>query len=247
MAHITGVSIVCPAGGRTIQADTAQSLYDLGQLLASEGIPNRFKWITCADIVDIRNLFVTLWYYLQPEASHLLMVDADMHFSERMVWDMLNFDKPLTGAFYSRREFPVSVVGKTLNDTDTIDNVEKGHLKVEGVGAGVFLIKRSLMDTMIKKMPEIIDTSNFHPVASSVQAYGLPHLLRPFDLVKFENGGRLSEDLSFCHRWRECGGEVWANVMHPIGHVGPFEWKIRYEEFLIEEKQRQADAKAEAA
>lgn len=240
--HCTGVSIVVPAGQRTMLADTAQSLYDLGQLLASESIPSRMKWLSCADVVDIRNLFVTMWFYLQKEASHLLMVDADMHFSPYLVWDMLNFGKPLTGAFYSRREFPPSVVGKAFNDTDTIDDVVNGHLKVEGVGGGVMLIKRSMIAEMIEKMPDIIDTSDYHPVAHLVKQYGLPHLLRPFDLVRFPDGGRLSEDLSICHRWRECGGEVWANVHHPVGHIGPHEWAIRYEEYLEGKKKIEAEA-----
>lgn len=226
-----------------MHADTAQSLYDLGQLLSGENVPSRLKWIACADIVDLRNLFITMWYYKQPQASHLLMVDSDMRFSPFMVWDMLQFGKPVTGCFYARREFPVSVVGKAINDTDTIDNVVNGHLKVQGVGAGVLLIKRTAIDEMIAKMPDIIDGSDNHPVASSLKSYDLPHLLRPFDQVRFDNGGRLSEDLSFCHRWRECGGEVWANVHHYVGHIGPFEWLIRYEEYLTEKKQAdQAEA-----
>jgi hypothetical protein len=42
--------------------------------------------------------------------------------------------------------------------------------------------------------------------------------------------------MSFCHRWRQSGGEVWANVRHPVGHIGPHEWLIRYEDYLIEKK-----------
>jgi hypothetical protein len=233
MAHVTGVSIMVPAGLRMMLADTAQSLYDVGQLLSGQEIPSRFKWISCAEIVNLRNLFITLWYYKQPQASHLLMVDADMHFSPHMVWDMLQFGKPITGCFYARREFPVSVVGKALNDTDTDQDVVDGHLKVDGVGGGVLLIKRTAITEMIEKMPDIVDTTNAHSVAGALASYELPHLLRPFDVVKVPEGGQLSEDLSFCWRWRQCGGEVWANVRHPIGHVGPHEWVIRYEEHLI--------------
>jgi hypothetical protein len=246
MTHVTGVSIMVPAGHRMMLADTAQSLFDLGQLLSAEGVPNRLKWITCAEIANIRNLFVTMWYYKQPQASHLLMVDADMHFSPYMVWDMIQFGRPLVGAFYARREFPVSVVGKALNDTDTEKDVVDGHLKVDGVGGGVLLVKRSVIDKMIAEMPEIVDASTFHSVAGAVQSYELPHLLRPFNPVKLDNGGELSEDLSFCWRWRQCGGEVWANVRHPIGHVGPFEWTIRYEDYLIERGKAPAEPVAES-
>ena len=67
----------------------------------------------------------------QPEVSFDqlvdLMVDADMHFSPYMIWDMICFDQDVTGALYSRREFPVSAVGKTFNDTDTIDQPALAH------------------------------------------------------------------------------------------------------------------------
>lgn len=249
MAHVTGVSIMVPAGQRSMLADTAQSLYDLGQLLASEGIPSRVKWMACADIEDLRNLFVTQWYYKQPQASHLLMVDADMRFSPFMVWDMLQFGKPVTGCIYSRREIPATPVGKCINDTDTVDDTVSGHLKVLGVGAGVLLIKRTAIETMIEKMPEIIDTSDKHQMAGMCKVYDLPHLLRPFDKAKGPDGWSMSEDLSFCWRWRECGGEVWANVHHPVGHIGPYEWLIRYEDYLIEKKEAQEapEPDAEAA
>jgi hypothetical protein len=236
MAHVTGVSIMIPTGTRSVVADTAVSIYDLGQLLAAEGIPSRPKWMGCSDIVDLRNLFLTLWYYKQPQSSHLLMIDSDMRFSPFMVWDMLQFGKPVTGCFYAKREYPIAVVGKALNDTDTVDDVVDGHLRVSGVGAGVLLIKRTAIQEMIDKLPEIIVTTNNHALAGQVEIYELPHLLAPFKKVQLADGGELSEDISFCHRWRQCGGEVWANVRHPVGHIGPHEWLIRYEDYLIKRK-----------
>jgi hypothetical protein len=171
-----------------------------------------------------------------------------MHFSPFMVWDMLNFDKPLTGALYSRRQFPISVVGKVFHDNDTTENMVKGHLLVEAVGAGVLIIKRDLVKEMLDKMPEIVDKSGAHVLAPLLETYDLPCLLRPFNEVITEDGTQLSEDLSFCHRWRKCGGEVWANVKHPIGHVGPFEWAVTYEQYLADKlKEKQEAAKAAAA
>jgi hypothetical protein len=240
--HCTGISIMCPAGERQIYADTVQSLMDASVLLSAQGIKHRFKWITCSDIVDLRNLMITLWYYKQKEASHILMVDKDMHFSPYLIWDMLNFDKHVTGAFYSRREFPASVVGKVLHDNDTIDDMDHGHLKVAGVGGGVVLIKRSAIKTMIEKMPDIVDKSMKHTMAAQLKSYGLDYLLTPFNRMANPEGGILSEDLSLCQRWRDCGGNVWANVKHPVGHIGPFEWAMQYEEFLTEQKAKQEKA-----
>jgi len=244
MPHVTGISIAVPAYNRNMTADTAQSLFWAGQLLMTEGIPVNFKCMGCANIEDLRNLLLTKWYYQTPELSHLLMVDADMHFSPNMIWDMVCFDKPVTGCLYAKRQDPISVVGKCFNDTDTIENTERGHLKVEGVGGGVLLIKRTVIDKMIQKFPDLIDKATMSPVAGMVKQFGLPHLLRPFKEQEFPDGGRLSEDLSFCWRWGQCGGEIWANVKHPVGHIGPFEWTIRYEEYLEGKKAEQDAATA---
>jgi hypothetical protein len=227
-----GVLIWMPTT-RQVVPHTVQSLYDTGQLLASQGVPSRMRWLGMSDLVGLRNLMVSLWYDTHPEASHLLFVDDDMHFSANLVWDMLQFDKPLVGAFYSKREASGVVVGQVLNDTDTIDNVEKGFLKVKGVGAGVLLIKRQVIDKMISRIPDFVDTTGISGAITwaALKRFGGTRLLRPFDLLP-----GLSEDLSFCKRWRDLGGEVWANVHHPIGHVGPHDFVIRYSEYLEKKK-----------
>ncbi len=53
---------------------------------------------------------------------------------------------------------------------------------------------------------------------------------------------KLSEDLAFCERWRLCGGEVWANVNHLIGHIGPYNYAIRYADYLENKAQEKKDA-----
>ena len=41
--------------------------------------------------------------------------------------------------------------------------------------------------------------------------------------------GIVSEDLSFCIRWRtRCEGQVWASIGHRISHVGPYDYGARY-------------------
>jgi hypothetical protein len=54
---------------------------------------------------------------------------------------------------------------------------------------------------------------------------------------------RLSEDFSFCERWRACG-EIWANVNHEISHVGPVDFHMSYGDVL---EAKAAAAKAAAA
>jgi hypothetical protein len=235
----TGILICVPAMGQQMCAATALSLYTTAQFLASKNIHNRMTWYAAADIEDIRNLFVTAWYDGHPEFSHMLFVDADMGFEPELIRDFLRFDKPLMGVLYAKRKMPASIVG-TVPEGHTIDDVVHGFIPATGLGCGVMLIAREVITTMLEKMPELSD-----PIPSSLAEatpdMKLTRIIRAFDKIR-DGNMRLSEDMAFCHRWRECGGEIWANVNHKISHVGPFDFAIRYGGVLAAKAQ-----KAEAA
>lgn len=243
---LTGVLVCCPAYGQNITAHTTETLYCLSQWMTAEKIQNRFSWFSMADIAEARNIFLTNWYFGAKELSHLFFVDSDMHFSPYLLRDMLNFKKPVTSAIYARRQMPARAVGKMLTPDDTVDDVKDGFLKVAGTGCGATLIYRAAIEQMIRKMPEICDTRiEGHVARETLKAANAPYLIRAFEPMMLPTGEKISEDLAFCQRWRDCGGDVWANVNHLIGHVGPFNFAIRYADYL-ETKARDAKM-AEAA
>lgn len=219
------VMVCLPAYGQNNAAQTTETLYKLAQFFTLNQIRNQLSWFSAADIVEVRNLFLTSWYDCHPQFTHLLFIDADMGFEPELIRDMLNFDKPLTGAFYARRQMPPSVVGAALKEDHCFTDLKQGHLPAAYVGAGAMLIKRSMIREMLEKKPELIDA--LPSVLANATDLPLTRLLRVFDCI-LEDNRRLSEDISFCQRWIECGGEIWANVMHKIDHVGPFNFHLRY-------------------
>lgn len=82
---------------------------------------------------------------------------------------------------------------------------------------------------MIEKYPELIDTRlKLHPAGETLRQAGTQRLFRFFEKLDLPDRGVVSEDLSFCIRWRECGGQVWAAIGHRISHVGPHDFGARY-------------------
>lgn len=227
--HVTGVMICVPAFGGMMTANTAQSLFNLCQFLTAHGVPNTMCWISAADIAEVRNIVLTKWYDGHPEFSHLLFIDADMEFPVGLVRDMLDFQGHLMGCIYSRRQLPNTAVGRMLRKDDKLADIEKGFLRVAGVGGGVMLIDRQVVQMMLKTMPEIIDLEiTGHPGNETLDASNSKRLIRAFDPFVDDRGVKLSEDLAFCERWRKSGGIVWANVNYHIGHIGTFNYCIRY-------------------
>jgi hypothetical protein len=105
---------------------------------------------------------VTDWYDNHPEFSHLLFIDSDMGWpcesdygKPNLIRDMIKFDKPLMGCFYAKRKADAEVVGTA--DAHTIDDVQHGFMKATGIGCGVMMIERSVITTMLEKIPHISD------------------------------------------------------------------------------------------
>jgi hypothetical protein len=220
-----GILICVPAMGQMMCARTAETLFSVAQLLTKRGIPNRLSWYSAADIEDVRNLFVSVWYDGHPQFSHMLFVDADMGFDPELIEDMLHFDKPLMGVLYARRSQDVSIVG-TLPEGHGMKDVVKGFMKSNGLGTGVMMISREVIDTLLKAYPEMSDV--VPSVLSNTTPFELKRIIRAFDKVR-EPNVRLSEDMSFCYRYVNAGGEIWANVNYKISHVGPFDYAMRYQ------------------
>lgn len=247
MKRPTGVLICMPAFGQQNFAQTTLSLYNTCQFLTANAIPNQLRWVASSEIAETRNLFTTFWYDGFPECSHMMMCDADMGWPTQLIIDMLNFDKPVAGCFYAKKEWPAKAVGRDLV-TKTVNDVVDGFLPVEGVGGGVLMVQREAIAAMIDKLPDDVDYNIAgHPASKTLGSYGGKRMLRFFDPM-WIGKTRLSEDLAFCHRARECGFDVWANVEHHISHIGPFDYCIRYADFLENKAKEEAEAaKPEAA
>jgi hypothetical protein len=177
-------------------------------------------------------------------ATHLLFVDADISFEPQQVERLLRFDKDFTGALYplksmdwdlipqrcvergeSVQQAALSYVGTFLPE---VERKQEGDFAT-GVyaGGGFQLIRRNALLKMIAAYPE----THFNSVHSlpmsgarrdSVRSSNLFAL---FDcIIDPETGVYLSEDYSFCLRWRKIGGEIWIDGASKLTHTGPYDF-----------------------
>jgi hypothetical protein len=218
-----------------------QSLFRLVRVLDERHWRSTFSSISYADIVDSRSFLLTHWFD-KTDATHLLFLDADMGFEPQLIVDMLEFDRQVVGVVYPKRQIDLERLAKHAGEgrpaRDAIAQahdfivrrnarshiVSKGFIEADGVGAGILLIRRDCVATLLAKMPALSD-----PTArkSSPLAKNLDRLIRAFEPI-FIDSGRLSEDFAFCHRWRQCGGDIWANIAHPVTHAGLQRFVGRY-------------------
>ena len=223
----TDVFIAVPAFGGNIKACTFLFTHALRAHLMSKGIGGGISTLSFPDIAELRSMFTTVWYDTMPQSSHILFIDADMSAPPELVSDMLLFNEPVIGAVYPQRKMPLSWAG---SGTGTPTTERRGDfMKVEGTGFGVTLIRRDAIAKMIEKFPELIDTRlHLHPAGETLRQTGTNRLLRLYEKMDIPDRGLISEDLSFCLRWGQCGGDIWASIGHRMSHVGDYDFNGRY-------------------
>jgi hypothetical protein len=186
-------------------------------------------------VAHARNLFATR-ILLDQSFSHLLFVDADMGFRPELIEKMIDWNKPVVGAFYPYRDLQDeafhnqsrrindpsrarSAAQKFVGEEVVFDEgtgphrIQRGFMKVTAAGTGIMLIQRNVVETMRDRYPEL-----WLPDWKGEHHTGLFQCFTP---VRDKSGCYVGEDISFCRRWVEgCGGEIWSCASEPIVHVG---------------------------
>jgi hypothetical protein len=174
------------------------------------------------DVVRARNRLA--WYVLRemPDATHVLWWDSDIVPLERtgpLVAALLGSGEDVIGVSYVKKSRPMWTHMALNVPTDT--DVARGRQHVLAVGFGFTLTSTRALREVAASVPRYTDMgSDQKEVPGTPDMFDLvraPHPTRP-DVV-----WKLSEDFSFCHRWRELGGNValYLGDDAALAHVGP--------------------------
>lgn len=174
--------------------------------------------------------------FLQTDCTHLLFIDSDIEFPAQAVLDLLIFNKDVACCTYPKKGFNWNkFIYSMQNETSSQENPESRGLdfaynicydennnlikngdfiKVNHAATGFMMIKRSIVETLCSKHPELEIISDDLSQKDKIN-HGL-------FCCMIKNKMYLSEDYSFCDRVNEGGGEVWINVKHNLNHIGKY-------------------------
>lgn len=242
------IMIGMPSHRGTVATPTLVALLHLQQALMKIGISSHFMNVDYAEVSHSRNVIANV-VHREPLFTHLLFIDDDMSFEPKLIIDLIRFEKPIVGAICPKRSIDLEKFFEAASSGGSFEQaqaeaatfvakfrtgpnelqfeVHDGWVPLAGIGMGITLIQRVTLDELVR-LGAVTDRWNggttMPPDPTQAPRYGF------FDAVYDESSNSLlSEDLSFCHRWRiQCGGEVWGNANYEIGHIGPMTFKGRY-------------------
>lgn len=134
---------------------------------------------------------------LKANADYVLFVDSDMTFPADALARLMNRNRAIVGATYTRKRPPYTVLGRALPDAGPLP--PHGVVAVAGLPTGFLLVKTSVFRQM--KRPWFVESYDYE---------GNPD--NPF----------IGEDYGFCEKARALGISLWLDIdlSQHVGHIG---------------------------
>lgn len=227
--------IAMPCFGGQISIVCAASLFKLQRLLQRYSNFNLKFLFKDSDALITRARASLIAQFLDdPRATHLLFLDADIGFEPEQVVRLIECGAEMCAAVYpikriewdrlrstiaTARPNPAAAALQYVFEVDDPNAVTQrgGFVKVRYAGTGFFMIRRNALERMCERYPQL----QFKRDHSIDAATASDKRFALFECMIDENGTYLSEDFSFCKRWTDIGGEIWADLSSKLSHVGP--------------------------
>jgi len=238
------ILIATPCFGGMVSQNYMLSVIRLMSYAKSAGFDVSLSMLSDDALISRARSTLVAAFLDNPAATHLLFVDADISFEPQQVERLLRFDKDFTGALYPLKSIDWDLIPqRCVKHGETVRQAALSYVgtfcpeterKQEGdfataiyAGGGFQLIRRSALERMIAAYPEtrFSRVHNLPKSGSRREPAESSNLFALFDcIIDPETGAYLSEDYSFCLRWRRIRGEIWMDVASQLTHSGHYEF-----------------------
>jgi len=194
-----------------------------------------------ADVVRARSAFVRE-FLEETDATHLLFIDADVSFEPQLIRGMLAAGKDFIAAPYPSRggvDWARAVRAGDFAEAaayryaihlldEKLDVQADGTAEIRHVGLGCTLLSRACLEQMTADYG-----SEWRKLVFQERSRGVAIPTVALFMLLLEDGELLSEDNSFCERWRRIGGHVhlYLGPGSPATHHGDHAFRGRIEAF----------------
>ena len=226
--------LAVPCYGGNLNLFFVKSMLALQQACREKGIGLHIDLMGGDALITRARSRLAAQFLAHPEATHILFIDADIGFLPANVFRLLEAPKQVIAAVCPLKSIDwekarlaakadvadlqaasIGYVVRFLPTADKSVNVQNGFAQVAYGGTGFLLIERDAMQRICDAHPEL--RARMGDMGDTLAR----EAVMVFDtMVEPETGQYLSEDYAFCRRWRDLGGEIWADVSARLIHVG---------------------------
>lgn len=185
-------------------------------------------------ISRVRCVHISNFYYDFPECDYFMSLDSDIEIvncypNNNIFTKLIGHNVDFVGGLYAVKKQGVrrsaSIASNGLQPV-----FDSGLQEMRWLSTGCWCVKREVVRRMIEAYPELKYDGDDNAAGKTLHALYLPMLydLKPDDFpnVQLPMRKMLSEDWSFCNRWRAIGGKLYADTSIVLKHIGKFDYTL---------------------
>ena len=197
------VFIATPTLSADVCHDYTASAYRTAEVLKDNGIESDLVFLAgCAAMDRARDILMDS--FLKSEATHILQLDADLGWDAEGIVKMLKHDVDFVAGVYPvKQEVPKFLVNFNSER-------HNGLIGADGVPGGFCLIKRTAIEAMVYRYPDLKAMGESDGVNGNVLSWLHTH--------EVKSGRVWGEDMVFCRRAKDAGISLWVDPTINLRH-----------------------------
>jgi len=229
----------------------AKACLDLQAICMQYGVQVKFSFLFNESLITRARNYLVDEFLHRSDCTHMLFIDADVHFNPQDVVALLALDRDVIGGPYPKKAIKWSSVKKAMSKNpdiaiadlekvtgDYVFNPVRGTdkfsvsdpLEVLEIGTGFMMVKREVFPKFAEAFPHLrykpdhVGQANFDG-SRYIHAY-FDTLIDTIDSPTGGGSDRyLSEDYMFCQLWRKIGGQIWLCPWMRADHIGTYHFR----------------------
>ena len=255
--------MVCTPCHSDVSMHYTQAVLKFQMECMKQNILVSFSLLKSSLVTQGRNLCVAEFLNHSDNYDYLLFIDSDIDFEANTIFKMIGADKDIIACPYPMKMIDTDRMWAKLHQTNLIKtkddllkagysfplkmdnkdniNIDHGVIEVSHAPTGCMLIKREVVEKMIKHHPEL---KIYQPTIVNGKETSKENFYNLFDtLHDVETKRYFGEDFGFCQRWTDMGGKVYIYALDYITHVGEHQYCGRFYDQLEALKRVDVDKK----
>lgn len=241
------ILIATPMYGGVGHIGYITSLLKLVHIFTKQNILFKIRMLPSESLITRGRNKLCHMFLEEPDATHLLFIDADIAFQPEDILHILNLNKDVIGLPYAIKDIKWENIGHMIQQgninpeelkkasqhivfnvekKEDLNNVKDGLLEVKEMGTGIMMIKREVIYKMIEAYPDLYSIDYSQP--------NKPKIYHLFDTIIDKDRRFLSEDYAFCKLWRQLEGKVYLYLPVKTIHFGNHPFEYNYSKMLFE-------------
>lgn len=185
-------------------------------------------------ISRVRNVHMSTFLNDYPEYDYFMSIDSDLEImnvypSNNIFTKLIAHDKDFVGGLYALKQNKTNPLCASIPLEEGVnrENIkfDSGLLRMRWLSSGCWCIKRSAIETMAREYPELTYVGDDNVAGKPIYGLCIP------EIFEIESNGKkfkkyLSEDWSFCERWTNICGEIYADTSIAMNHIGKTSYSL---------------------